>query len=209
MDVIEQVKATKIVPVVKIEDASKAVALADALSEGGISCAEITFRTAAAPEAIANIAKARPDFFVGAGTVINAEQAAKALDAGAQFLVSPGFSPKVAEYAAKRNAVLLPGVCTPTEIMAALEYGITYLKFFPADVYGGVKAMKALSAPFGGIKFMPTGGVNLQNVREILSAPFVFACGGSWLAPAKLIAADDFAGITALCREAMAAIADI
>ena len=209
MTVIEKIKATKIVPVVKIDDAADAVALADALAAGGISCAEVTFRTAAAPDAIAAIAKARPDFFVGAGTVVNVEQAAKAIECGAQFLVSPGFSAKVAAYCAEKNAVLLPGVCTPTEIMAAMEFGLDHLKFFPADAMGGLKTLKALSAPFGSVKFMPTGGINAANVRDFLSQPYIYACGGSWMVPGKMVKEKDWAGITALTKEAMDVVADL
>lgn len=209
MNVIEQIQATKIVPVVKLEDAASAVALADALAAGGIACAEVTFRTAAAADAIAAISKARPDFFVGAGTVVTVDQAKAALDAGAKFLVSPGFSAKVAEYAASRGAVLLPGVCTPTEVMAAMEYGLKYLKFFPAEAMGGLKTIKALAGPFGGVKFMPTGGIGPANVRDYLSSPFIYACGGSWMVPGKLVAAADWAGITDLAREAMELVKDL
>ncbi len=209
MNVIERIKETKIVPVVKLEDAAKAVELADALAAGGICCAEVTFRTAAAGDAIAAITRARPDFFVGAGTVVNTEQAKRAIDAGAQFLVSPGFSEKLAAFCADHGAAFLPGVCTPTEVMAAMEFGLDHLKFFPAEAMGGLKTIKALAGPFGGVKFMPTGGINVSNVRSYLESPFIYACGGSWMVPGVKVKENDWAGITALTREASDLVADL
>lgn len=171
----------KVIPVVvikNVEDTEKTLA---ALREGGINTAEITFRTACAKEAIELGVKLFPDMNIGAGTVVNAEQCEQALSAGAKFIVSPGLSPAVAKICEKKNVPYYPGCVTPTEIMAALELGITTVKFFPANVYGGLKAMKALSAPFTQIKFIPTGGVDLTNLKEYLEFEKIYAVGGSFM----------------------------
>lgn len=171
----------KIIPVVVIKDVNDTVPTLKALKDGGINCAEITFRTACAAEAIALGVKEFPDMNIGAGTVINLEQAKKAVGAGAKFLVSPGLSASVAEFAKEKGIPYYPGCVTPTEIMQALELGITTVKFFPANVYGGIKAMKALAAPFPQIKFIPTGGVDLENLAEFLSFDKIYAVGGSFM----------------------------
>lgn len=171
----------KIIPVVVIKDVNDTVPTLKALKDGGINCAEITFRTACAAEAIALGVKDFPDMNIGAGTVINLEQAKKAVGAGAKFLVSPGLSASVAEFAKEKGIPYYPGCVTPTEIMQALELGITTVKFFPANVYGGIKAMKALAAPFPQIKFIPTGGVDLENLAEFLSFDKIYAVGGSFM----------------------------
>lgn len=170
----------KRIPVVVIKELSETDKILTALKNYGINCAEITFRTACAAEAIAYACKNYPDMNVGAGTVINAEQCEKALAAGAKFIVSPGLSPAVAKICNERNIPYYPGCVTPTEIMAALELGITVVKFFPANVYGGLKAMKALAAPFPQIKFIPTGGVNTDNLDEFLAWEKIYAVGGSF-----------------------------
>lgn len=170
----------KIIPVVVIKNIEDTIPTLSALRESGINCAEITFRTACAEEAIRQGAKAFPDMNVGAGTVINLEQAKKAVDAGAKFLVSPGLSPAVAQFANEKGIAYYPGCVTPTEIMQALEFGITTVKFFPANVYGGLKAMKALAGPFPQIKFIPTGGVNRENLDEFLAWDKIAAVGGSF-----------------------------
>ena len=170
----------KFIPVVVIKELSETDKILTALKKSGINCAEITFRTACAAEAIAYAVKNYPDMEIGAGTVINAEQCKAALKAGATFIVSPGFSPAVAEICTERNIPYYPGCVTPTEIMAALEFGITTVKFFPANVYGGLKALKALSAPFPQIKFIPTGGVDRSNLDEFLAFDKVAAIGGSF-----------------------------
>lgn len=171
----------KIIPVVVIKDVNDTVPTLKALKDGGINCAEITFRTACAAEVIALGVKDFPDMNIGAGTVINLEQAKKAVGAGAKFLVSPGLSASVAEFAKEKGIPYYPGCVTPTEIMQALELGITTVKFFPANVYGGIKAMKALAAPFPQIKFIPTGGVDLENLAEFLSFDKIYAVGGSFM----------------------------
>ena len=170
----------KFVPVVVIKELSETDKILTALKNNGINCAEITFRTACAAEAIAYAVKNYPDMEIGAGTVINAQQCRQALEAGATFIVSPGLSPAVAEVCKENNIPYYPGCVTPTEIMAALELGITTVKFFPANVYGGLKALKALSAPFPQVKFIPTGGVDRSNIDEFLGFDKIAAIGGSF-----------------------------
>lgn len=177
----------KIIPVVVIKDVKDTVPMLKALKDGGINCAEITFRTACAAEAISLAFKEFPEMNVGAGTVINLDQAQKAVDAGAKFLVSPGLSASVAKFASEQEIPYYPGCVTPTEIMQALELGINVIKFFPANVYGGLKALKALSAPFPQIKFIPTGGVDLDNLAEFLSFDKIYAVGGSFMMKGDII----------------------
>ena len=176
----------KLIPVVVIKELSETDKILTALKKSGIMCAEITFRTACAKEAIEYAVKNYPDKNIGAGTVINAEQCNQALQAGAKFIVSPGLSVAVAEICKKNNIPYYPGCVTPTEIMQALELGITIVKFFPANVYGGLKALKALSAPFPQIKFIPTGGVNRDNLDEFLSWEKIYAVGGSFMVEESL-----------------------
>ena len=171
----------KLIPVVVIKDVNETEKTLSALRAGGINCAEITFRTACAEEAIKLAVKLFPDMNIGAGTVINEEQASRAVNAGAKFIVSPGLSEKVALYVRKQGIPYYPGCVTPTEIMQALELGITTVKFFPANVYGGLKALKALSGPFPQVKFIPTGGVDLTNLKELLEFDKIFAVGGSFM----------------------------
>ena len=171
----------RVVPVVVIKDLSETLPTLAALRDGGIPVAEITFRTACAAEAIRLGCKSFPDMLIGAGTVINAEQARRAIDCGAKFIVSPGLSAQVAEVCAEAEIPYLPGCVTPTEIMAALELGITTVKFFPANVYGGLKAVKALAAPFPQVKFLPTGGVDMSNIQEFLDCDKIAAVGGSFM----------------------------
>ena len=170
----------RVIPVVVIKDINETEKTLSALRAGGINCAEITFRTACAEEAIKLAVKLFPDMNIGAGTVINEEQAIRAVNAGAKFIVSPGLSEKVALYVRKQDIPYYPGCVTPTEIMQALDLGITTVKFFPANVYGGLKALKALSAPFPQVKFIPTGGVNRENLEEFLAFDKVAAVGGSF-----------------------------
>ena len=171
----------KLIPVVVIKDVNETEKTLSALRVGGVNCAEITFRTACAEEAIELAVKLFPDMHIGAGTVINEEQASRAVNAGAKFIVSPGLSEKVALYVRKQGIPYYPGCVTPTEIMQALELGITTVKFFPANVYGGLKALKALSGPFPQVKFIPTGGVDLTNLKELLEFDKIFAVGGSFM----------------------------
>ena len=209
MNVLDRLKQSGVVPVVVLDDAKDAVATAKALLAGGVDVMEITFRTAAAADSIKAVTENCPDMLVGAGTVITLEQCKKAVECGAKFIVSPGFDPEVAAWCVERNVPITPGCVTPTEIVAAMKLGLNAVKFFPAGVYGGLKAMKALSAPFGGIKFIPTGGVDAKNLKEYLEAPFVHAVGGSWLCPKKEIAVGNFDAITALCREASEIVKEV
>lgn len=177
----------KVIPVVVIKDVNDTVPTLKALKDGGINCAEITFRTACAAEAIGIGVKEFPDMNIGAGTIINLEQAKKAIKSGAKFLVSPGLSEAVAVYAKKKNIPYYPGCVTPTEIMKALELGIDVVKFFPANVYGGLKALKALAGPFPQIKFIPTGGVDLSNLEEFLAFEKIYAVGGSFMMKGDIV----------------------
>ena len=202
MEIIDRLSNAGVVPVVVIENAADAVPTAKALLAGGIDVMEITFRTAAAKESIAAVAKECPDMVVGAGTVLNLEQCKAAVEAGARFIVSPGYCEEVVAWCVENNVAITPGCVTPTEIMAAIAQGLKVVKFFPANVYGGLTAMKSLSGPFGGIKFIPTGGVNGKNLDEYIAAPFIHAVGGSWLCTKADISAHNFDKITALCKEA-------
>ena len=202
MTALERFARAGIVPVVVLDDAKDAVATANAMLAGGVDVMEITFRTAAAPDAIRAVSENCPDMLVGAGTILTLEQCKKALQMGAQFIVSPGFDPEVVAYCVENNIPITPGCVTPTEITAALKMGLKVVKFFPANVYGGLNAMKNLAAPFVGIKFLPTGGVNAGNIREYIDSPFILAVGGSWVCPKADIAAGNFEKITALCAEA-------
>lgn len=198
-----------IVPVVVLDRVEDAVPTARALLEGGIKSAEVTFRTPVAADCIAAIFREVPEITVGAGTVVNKEQARRAVDAGAKFLVSPGVSKEVAKAAAEAQVPLLPGIANPTDIMATLKWGLEVVKFFPASALGGLGLLKAFAGPFPQMKFMPTGGVNPDNLGEWLSAPFVPAVGGSWMVSAKLVHAADFAQITRLSAEAVAKVKEI
>ena len=198
-----------VVPVVKIEQADEAVPLGNALIAGGLPCAEITFRTGAAEEAIRRIASELPQVVIGAGTVLSVEQAEKAVAAGARYIVSPGFDPKVVDWCLTHNVAVTPGVATPTEINMALDKGLNILKFFPAEALGGLKTLKALAAPYVGVKFIPTGGINPKNLADYLSLPAVHACGGSWLVKSTLISAGEFTEITRLAEEALAIVRQV
>ena len=195
-----------IIPVVVINRADRAEALGEALVAGGIPIAEVTFRTEAAPEAIRRMS-ANAELLVGAGTVLSAGQVDQALDAGAQFIVSPGFSAEVVRRAQHHGLPVFPGAVTPSEIMAALDLGLTTLKFFPAGVYGGAPALKALGAPFPQVRFIPTGGVSMGNLADFLTLPNVAAVGGSWMVPAGAVDAGDMDTVRRLCAEASAAVA--
>lgn len=195
MKTAEQIAPSRIIPVIVIDDVRCAEPLRDALMAGGITCAEVTFRTPAAAEAIARMAN-DPRFIVGAGTVLNAEQARQACDVGAHFVVSPGFSEGVVMTCADLQLPVFPGVVTPTEVMQALDAGLRELKFFPAGIAGGIPAIQALSGPFGDVRFIPTGGVNEDNLAEFLAAPSVVAIGGTWLATRADLASGDYAAIS-------------
>ncbi len=205
MTVLERLRNSIVVPVVVLDKTEDAVPTANALIAGGVDVMEITFRTACAPDAIEAVAKACPDMLVGAGTILNLDQCKLAVEKGAKFIVSPGFDGEVVAWCVENGIAVCPGCVTPTEIMAALKLGLNVVKFFPANVYGGLNAMKNLSAPFGGVKFLPTGGVNTANIKEYFSAPFIHAVGGSWICPKADIAAGNFEKITQLCLDARAA----
>lgn len=202
-EIKEKIRSLKIVPVVKIDDADDAVNLAKALTEGGLPCAEVTFRTEAAGEAIQKMLEAYPDMLVGAGTVLNAKQVDEAVSAGAKFIVSPGLNPKTVKYCQEIGIPVFPGVATASEIEQALELGLEVVKFFPAEVNGGLPAVKALAAPYSMIQFMPTGGINLQNVKEYLDFDPVIACGGTWMVKDSLIKNGEFGKIRELTQEAV------
>ena len=196
MKTVEQVTACGVVPVVVLEDAAQAVPTARALLKGGITAMEITFRTAAAKESIANVAREVPEMTVGAGTVINVEQLRDAVEAGAEFIVSPGSDEEVIAEAVKLGVPITPGVVTPSEIMLGLKHGIRVFKFFPAESYGGLKTIKALSGPFPQIKFIPTGGISQANAADYFKNPKIQAVGGSWMVTKDMVNAGDFDGIT-------------
>jgi 2-dehydro-3-deoxyphosphogluconate aldolase/(4S)-4-hydroxy-2-oxoglutarate aldolase len=198
-----------VVPVVAIERSEDAVELGRALLAGGLPCAEITFRTAAAEEAIRQISSSLPEIIVGAGTVLSVDQADRAISAGAQFVVSPGFNQKVVDWCLQNEIPVTPGVLTPTEIDMALDRELKILKFFPAEAMGGIATLKAIAAPYGGVKFIPTGGINPKNLADYLSLPAVHACGGSWLVKSTLISAGEFAEITRLAEEALAIVRQV
>ena len=200
-DIIKELYNYGLVPVIKITDVNNAVPLAKALADGGLNCAEITFRTACAKEAIAKITKEMPDMLVGAGTVLTPEQADEAIAAGSKFIVSPGFNPRVVKHCLERGVPVLPGCATPSEVEQAIEMGLSAVKFFPAEAAGGINMIKSMAAPYQQIQFMPTGGINAENISNYLSFPKVIACGGSWIVAAKLLKEENWAEVTRLCLE--------
>jgi len=201
-DMLKRMGLAGVVPVVVLDDVKDAVPLANAMKNGGIPFAEVTLRTEAGLASIEAIASMDSDVTAGAGSVMTLDNCKDAVSAGAKFIVSPGFNPKVVEYCVARDIPVLPGCVTPTEIIAAMEFGLDVVKFFPANVYGGLGAMKALNGPFPKLKFIPTGGVNAANLAEYLSAPYIQAVGGSWICTKADVAAGNFEKITALCQEA-------
>lgn len=206
---IKKISEVGVVPVVKIDDAKDALPLAAALKQGGLCCAEITFRTDAAEESIRKIASEYPDFLVAAGTVLTPQQADAAMAAGASFIVSPGLNPEVVKYCNEKGYPIIPGVCTPSEVEAAMSLGLTYLKFFPAEAAGGVNMVKSMAAPYTKVKFMPTGGIGTKNLADYLNLKAVFACGGSWMVPADKITDGKFDEIEQLTREAVELLKEI
>ena len=207
MDMQEQIKKIGIVPVVVLDDAKDAVPLAQALVEGGLPCAEVTFRTAAAEESIRKITEAFPDMLVGAGTVLTTEQVDRAVGAGAKFIVAPGLNPVTVKYCQEKGIPVFPGILTPSEIEQALSLGLKVVKFFPAEPSGGLKMIQAMAAAYVGLKFMPTGGINAKNVGEYLAdEKHILACGGSWMVKKDLIAAGEFEKIKEMTKEAAALV---
>lgn len=198
-----------VVPVVVLEDAKDAKPLAKALCEGGLPCAEVTFRTAAAEESIRQMSEAYPEMLVGAGTVLTTEQVDKAVAAGAKFIVSPGFDPEVVDYCLEKEIPVFPGVITPSEVAQAVKRGLKVVKFFPAEQFGGVATIKALAAPYVGLKVMPTGGINAGNLKDYLSCKSIVACGGSWMVKGDMVKAGEFEKIKELTQEATALVKNI
>jgi 2-dehydro-3-deoxyphosphogluconate aldolase/(4S)-4-hydroxy-2-oxoglutarate aldolase len=204
--ILKELYLNGIVPVIKIEDPEQAEPLAEALVRGGLACAEVTFRTTAAKEAISRISKSRPDMLLGAGTVLTTAQADEAVEAGARFIVTPGFNPEVVRYCLDRGYPIVPGINNPSGIEQALSFGLDTVKFFPAEQSGGIAKIKAMSAPFPMVKVMPTGGISLKNLKDYISCRAVCACGGSYMVTADLIENGRWDEITDLCRRSVEAV---
>lgn len=207
--VAERIAELGVVPVVVLNDAKDAAPLAKALTEGGLPCAEVTFRTDAAEESIRIMTTEYPDMFVGAGTVLTTEQVDRAVAAGAKFIVSPGFDPEVVDYCIEKDIPIFPGTITPSEVAQAVKRGLKVVKFFPAAQFGGVSTIKALAAPYTTVKFMPTGGVSASNLKDFLSCDKIVACGGSWMVKGDLVKAGEFDKIRELSAEAVALVKEI
>ncbi|NLB50426.1 MAG: bifunctional 4-hydroxy-2-oxoglutarate aldolase/2-dehydro-3-deoxy-phosphogluconate aldolase [Clostridiaceae bacterium] len=203
MSVRQELEVKRIVPVIVLEDVKDAVPLGEALIAGGLPLAEITFRTQAAEASIKAMKTALPQMTVGAGTIVSVEQAERARQAGASFIVTAGFSEPVTRYCTENEIPIFPGACTPTELLLLIQYGLDVAKFFPAKQFGGIEMIKALSGPFPSMKFMPTGGINADNLQDYLALPNVIACGGSWMVKKDLILAGRFDEITSLTRDAV------
>ncbi|MDB5293288.1 MAG: Entner-Doudoroff aldolase [Phycisphaerales bacterium] len=201
-DILSRIGDLKIIPVISLDDAADAVPLGEALAAGGLPIIEITFRTQAAEQAIRALANGN-QLLVGAGTVLNVDTAKRAVDAGAKFIVSPGFNPKVVSWCIGTGVAITPGTATPTDIEMALDHGLSVVKFFPAEAMGGIKMLKAVAAPYGMMRFVPTGGIGPENLEEYLKFPKVLACGGSWMAAKELIAERRFDKIRELTRQAV------
>jgi 2-dehydro-3-deoxyphosphogluconate aldolase/(4S)-4-hydroxy-2-oxoglutarate aldolase len=204
--ILEELGQIGIIPVIKIDDPEKAVPLAKALIAGGIPCAEVTFRTAQGEESIRRISREVPESLVGAGTVLTIDQVDRAIAAGAKFIVSPGYNPKVVNYCIEKGIPVTPGCSNPSDFEQAIEAGLEVVKFFPAEQSGGIEYIKAVSAPYSGLKFIPTGGINAANIGKYIAFNRILACGGSWMVGADLINAGEFGMISALAREALMSI---
>lgn len=198
-----------IVPVVVLDQAKDALPLAKALTEGGLPCAEITFRTEAAEESICRISREYPNMLVGAGTVLTIEQARRAADAGAKFIVSPGFDEEIVDYCLEKKIPVFPGCITPSEVAKAVKRGLKVIKFFPAEQAGGIEMIKAMSAPYPMVRFMPTGGIGTENLKEYLSFDKIICCGGSWMVKGDLIKKGEFEEISRLTKQAVGLAASI
>ncbi|MBI5475267.1 MAG: bifunctional 4-hydroxy-2-oxoglutarate aldolase/2-dehydro-3-deoxy-phosphogluconate aldolase [Ignavibacteriales bacterium] len=204
--ILKQIGLLGLVPVVIIDDEKDAEGLADALVQAGLPCAEITFRTSAAERVIKKIHSKYPEMLLGAGTVLNIDQVKSAIDAGASFIVSPGLNPKVIEYCLSNNILITPGIATPTEIGTAMEFGLEVVKFFPAEANGGLEYLKAIAAPYNNVQFIPTGGIDENNLLPYLNFPNVLACGGSWMVSRELISKGSFEQINILASQAVSKV---
>lgn len=202
-NVIQEISNVGLVPVIKIDEIEDAVPLARACKEGGLSVLEITFRTNIAKEAMRQINEAFPELLIGAGTVLTKEQVDDALEVGAKFIVSPGLNPAIVKYCQEKNVPILPGCANASDLECALELGLTTVKFFPAEQLGGFKMIQALSAPYSKVNFMPTGGVNAENIQEYIQSDKIIACGGTWMIDAKAIKEKNFDHIKKLSQEAL------
>ncbi len=207
--ILEQMQGFGIIPVVVINDVKDAEPLAKALCDGGLPCAEVTFRTDAAEESIRIMAERFPEMLIGAGTVLTTEQVVRAVAAGAKFIVSPGLNPRIVKYCVEKGIVITPGTTNPSDVEQAIENGLEVVKFFPAEPAGGLKMIKAMAAPYVGMKFMPTGGINPNNVRDYLAYDRIIACGGSWMVDGKLVNAGEFDKITELVKEAVQIVKEV
>ena len=205
----ERLEEYGVVPVVVLKDTKDAIPLADALIEGGLSCAEVTFRTDAAEESIRLMSEKYPEMLVGAGTVLTIEQVDRAVNAGAKFIVSPGFDAEIVDYCLDKKIPVFPGCITPSEVAQAVKRGLKVIKFFPAEQAGGVAMIKAMGAPYNMVKFMPTGGISAKNLAEYLSCSNIVCCGGSWMVKGDLITEGKFDEITALTKEAVELVKSI
>ena len=208
-DLLQKVSELGVVPVVVLNDAKDAAPLAKALCEGGLPCAEVTFRTAAAEESIRIMATEHPEMLIGAGTVLTIDQVDRAVAAGAKFIVSPGFDPEIVDYCLSKDILVLPGCITPSEVAQAVKRGLEVVKFFPAEQFGGVNTIKALAAPYVNVKFMPTGGISAKNLRDYLGFKKIVACGGSWMVKGDLVEAGEFDKIKEMTAEAVALVKEI
>lgn len=208
-EMLKQIEGFGVVPVVVLNDAKDAAPLAKALCEGGLPCAEVTFRTEAAEESIRIMATEFPEMVIGAGTVLTIDQVDRAVGAGAKFIVSPGFDPEIVDYCIAKGIVVLPGCITPSEVAQAVKRGLEVVKFFPAEQFGGVATIKALAAPYTGVRFMPTGGISAKNLADYLGFKKIVACGGSWMVKGDLVAAGEFDKIKEMTAEAVALVKEI
>ena len=202
MNISESIEKLGVVPVVVLNDANDAKPLAKALCEGGLPCAEVTFRTAAAKDSIKIMTDEYPDMIVGAGTVLTTEQVDETMEAGAKFIVSPGFDPEIVDYCLKKNIPVFPGCISPSEVAQAVKRGLKVVKFFPAEQAGGIAMIKAMAAPYQNLKFMPTGGINTGNLKDYLSCDKILCCGGSWMVKGDMIRNGEFDKIQVMVKEA-------
>ena len=208
-EMLKKIESFGVVPVVVLNDAKDAAPLAKALCEGGLPCAEVTFRTEAAEESIRIMATEFPEMVIGAGTVLTIDQVDRAVGAGAKFIVSPGFDPEIVDYCISKNIPVLPGCITPSEVTQAVKRGLEVVKFFPAEQFGGVATLKALAAPFTSVRFMPTGGISAKNLADYLGFKKIIACGGSWMVKGDMVEAGEFDKIKEMTAEAVALVKEI